>query len=48
MESTRRELIECVKLLLWELEYGYPKESKDEINQRIDRIKELNQEEQKI
>ena len=37
------ELTECVRLLLWELENGYPKESKEEINQRIERIKELNQ-----
>ena len=41
--SKEEELIECVKLLLWELENGYPKESKEEINQRIERIKELNQ-----
>ena len=40
---TAVELIECVKLLLWELEQGYPKETKEEINQRIERIKELNQ-----
>ena len=41
--SKEEELIECVRLLLWELEKGYPKESKEEINQRIERIKELNQ-----
>ena len=41
--SKEQELIECVKLLLWELENGYPKESKEEINQRIKRIKQLNQ-----
>ena len=41
--SEEKYLIECVKLLLWELENGYPKESKEEINQRIERIKELNQ-----
>ena len=41
--SKEEELIECVRLLLWELENGYPKESKKEINQRIERIKELNQ-----
>jgi hypothetical protein len=41
--SKEKELIECVKSLLWELENGYPKESKEEINQRIERIKELNQ-----
>lgn len=40
--SKEQELIECVKLLLWELENGYPKESKEEINQRIERIKQLN------
>jgi len=38
-----KELIECVRLLLWQLENGCPKESKEEINQRIERIKELNQ-----
>mgnify|MGYP000259217179 CR=1 FL=1 len=41
--TKEEELIECVRLLLWELENGYPKESKEEINQRIKRIKELNQ-----
>ena len=41
--TREQELIECVRLLLWELENGYPKESKEEINQRIERIKELNQ-----
>ena len=40
--SKRKELIECVKLLLWELEQGYTKETKEEINQRIERIKEFN------
>ncbi len=41
--SKKEELIECVRLLLWQLEKGYPKESKEEINQRVERIAELNQ-----
>ena len=41
--SKEEELTECVRLLLWQLENGYPKVSKEEINQRIERITELNQ-----